>query len=110
MIDFWMTRFWAVKASALTMASSAAAAAETAVETAAETAAGTAAETESMELLAEELAGQVDRWKGISLADFLDTYVPVVVDYILRIALALIIFAVGRKVIRSLVRLMDRTM
>ncbi len=110
MIDFWMTRFWAVKASALTMASSAAAAAETAVETAAETAAGTVAETESMELLAEELAGQVDRWKGISLADFLDTYVPVVVDYILRIALALIIFAVGRKVIRSLVRLMDRTL
>ncbi len=85
-------------------------AAETSAEMAAETAAEAAAETQGVELLADELAVQVDKWKGISLADFLDTYVPLAVDLILRIALALVIFAVGRKVIRSLIRLLDRAL
>lgn len=67
-------------------------------------------ESETVALLAEEISSQVEKWKGISFGELLDTYVPVAVDFILRIVLALIIFAVGRKLIRWIIRLCDRTM
>jgi len=66
--------------------------------------------TEATELLSDEISNQVERWKGISFSDLLDTYMPVAVDMILRVLLALAIFGVGRKLVRALVRLCDRSL
>jgi len=66
--------------------------------------------TEAAELLSEEISNQVERWKGISFADLLDTYMPVAVDTVLRVLLALVIFGLGRKLVRAAVRLCDRSL
>ncbi len=67
-------------------------------------------ESASYDLLVDEIAEKAEKWQGISFSDLLSTYVPQAVDFILRIVLALIIFWVGVKLIRWLVRLCDKGM
>ncbi len=76
--------------------------AEAAVETAAEE------ETEASVLLVEEITEKVSAWEGISIGDLLNTYVPSAIDFALRVILALVIFAIGRKIIDWITRWTDR--
>lgn len=67
-------------------------------------------EPEGNGLLTEELAEQVEKWKGISLSEVFSGYVPVLIDYALRIILALLLFWIGRKLIKWLVNICDRAL
>ena len=74
------------------------------------TAAVEEAEPESMEFLANELGDKVEKLSQISWKEMFDRYVPVVCDYLLRIALVLVIFFVGRKLIKNIVSLCDQAL
>ena len=52
-------------------------------------------EPESMEFLANELGDKVEKLSQISWKEMFERDVPVVCDYLLRIALVLVIFFVG---------------
>lgn len=67
-------------------------------------------EPESMELLANELGDKVEKLSQISWKEMFERYVPVVCDYLLRIALVLVIFFVGRKLIKKIVSLCDQAL
>ena len=62
-------------------------------------------EPETMGLLVEELAEGARKWQGISLTEMLEGYIPGLVDAILRLALAFILFWIGKRIITWLVRL-----
>lgn len=67
-------------------------------------------EPESMEFLANELGDKVEKLSQISWKEMFERYVPVACDYLLRIALVLIIFFVGRKLIKKIVSLCDQAL
>lgn len=67
-------------------------------------------EPESMELLANELGDKVEKLSQISWKEMFERYVPVACDYLLRIALVLMIFFVGRKLIKNIVSLCDQAL
>ena len=67
-------------------------------------------EPESMEFLANELGDKVEKLSQISGKEMFERYVPVVCDYFLRIALVLVIFFVGRKLIKKIVSLCDQAL
>ena len=67
-------------------------------------------EPESMEFLANELGDKVEKLSQISWKEMIERYVPVVCDYLLRIALVLVIFFVGRKLIKKIVSLCDQAL
>lgn len=67
-------------------------------------------EPESMEFLANELGNKVEKLSQISWKEMFERYVPVVCDYLLRIALVLVIFFVGRKLIKKIVSLCDQAL
>lgn len=67
-------------------------------------------EPESMEFLANELGDKVEKLSQISWKEMFERYVPVVCDYLLRIALVLVIFFVGRKLIKNIVILCDQAL
>ncbi len=67
-------------------------------------------EPESMELLADELSDKVEKLSKFSITDVFETFIPIVVDYMLRIVLVAVIFFVGRKLIHWIVNLCDRAM
>ena len=67
-------------------------------------------ESESMEFLANELGDKVEKLSQISWKEMFERYVPVVCDYLLRIALVLVIFFVGRKLIKKIVSLCDQAL
>ena len=67
-------------------------------------------EPESMEFLANELGDKVEKLSQISWKEMFERYVPVVCDYLLRIALVLVIFFVGRKLIKKIVNLCDQAL
>lgn len=67
-------------------------------------------EPESMEFLANELGDKVEKLSQISWKEMFDRYVPVACDYLLRIALVLMIFFVGRKLIKKIVSLCDQAL
>lgn len=67
-------------------------------------------EPESMEFLANELGDKVEKLSRISWKEMFERYVPVVCDYLLRIALVLVIFFVGRKLIKKIVSLCDQAL
>ena len=67
-------------------------------------------EPESMEFLANELGDKVEKLSQISWKEMFDRYVPVACDYLLRIALVLVIFFVGRKLIKKIVSLCDQAL
>ena len=54
------------------------------------------AAAETVEFLTDELSKQVEKWKGISMSDLFDTYMPIAADYLLRAVLAIVIFLIGR--------------
>ena len=74
------------------------------------TAAVEEAEPESMEFLANELGDKVEKLSRISWKEMFERYVPVACDYLLRIALVLMIFFVGRKLIKKIVSLCDQAL
>lgn len=63
-----------------------------------------------MEFLANELGDKVEKLSQISWKEMFERYVPVVCDYLLRIALVLVIFFVGRKLIKKIVSLCDQAL
>ena len=67
-------------------------------------------EPESMEFLANELGDKVEKLSQISWKEMFERYVPVVCDYLLRIALVLMIFFVGRQLIKNIVSLCDQAL
>ena len=67
-------------------------------------------EPESMEFLANEFGDKVEKLSQISWKEMFERYVPVVCDYLLRIALVLVIFFVGRKLIKKIVSLCDQAL
>lgn len=67
-------------------------------------------EPESMEFLANELGDKVEKLSRISWKEMFERYVPVACDYLLRIALVLVIFFVGRKLIKNIVSLCDQAL
>lgn len=67
-------------------------------------------EPESMEFLANELGDKVEKLSRISWKEMFERYVPVACDYLLRIALVLMIFFVGRKLIKKIVSLCDQAL
>lgn len=67
-------------------------------------------EPESMEFLANELGDKVEKLSKISWKEMFERYVPVVCDYLLRIALVFVIFFVGRKLIKKIVSLCDQAL
>lgn len=67
-------------------------------------------EPESMEFLANELGDKVEKLSQISWKEMFERYVPVVCDYLLRITLVLVIFFVGRKLIKNIVSLCDQAL
>ncbi len=67
-------------------------------------------EPESMEFLANELGDKVEKLSQISWKEMFERYVPVICDYLLRIALVLVIFFVGRKLIKKIVSLCDQAL
>ena len=67
-------------------------------------------EPESMEFLANELGDKVEKLSQISWKEMFERYVPVVCDYLLRIALVLVIFFCGRKLIKKIVSLCDQAL
>lgn len=67
-------------------------------------------EHESMEFLANELGDKVEKLSQISWKEMFERYVPVACDYLLRIALVLMIFFVGRKLIKNIVSLCDQAL
>ena len=67
-------------------------------------------EPESMEFLANELGDKVEKLSRISRKEMFERYVPVACDYLLRIALVLMIFFVGRKLIKKIVSLCDQAL
>lgn len=67
-------------------------------------------EPESMEFLANELGDKVEKLSQISWKEMFERYVPVVCDYLLRIALVIVIFFVGRKLIKNIVSLCDQAL
>ena len=67
-------------------------------------------EPESMEFLANELGDKVEKLSQISWKEMFERYVPVVCDYLLRVALVLVIFFVGRKLIKKIVNLCDQAL
>ena len=67
-------------------------------------------EPESMEFLANELGDKVEKLSQISWKEMFERYVPVVCDYLLRIALVLVIFFVSRKLIKKIVSLCDQAL
>ena len=67
-------------------------------------------EPESMEFLANELGDKVEKLSQISWKEMFERYVPVVCDYLLRVALVLVIFFVGRKLIKKIVSLCDQAL
>ena len=67
-------------------------------------------EPESMEFLANELGDKVEKLSQISWKEMFERYVPVACDYFLRIALVLMIFFVGRKLIKNIVSLCDQAL
>lgn len=67
-------------------------------------------EPESMEFLANELGDKVEKLSKISWKEMFERYVPVVCDYLLRIALVVVIFFVGRKLIKKIVSLCDQAL
>ena len=67
-------------------------------------------EPESKEFLANELGDKVEKLSQISWKEMFERYVPVVCDYLLRIALVLVIFFVGRKLIKKIVSLCDQAL
>ena len=67
-------------------------------------------EPESMEFLANELGDKVEKLSQISWKEMFERYVPVVCDYLLRIALVLVILFVGRKLIKKIVSLCDQAL
>lgn len=67
-------------------------------------------EPESMEFLANELGDKVEKLSQISWKEMFERYVPVAFDYLLRIALVLVIFFVGRKLIKKIVSLCDQAL
>ena len=67
-------------------------------------------EPESMEFLANELGDKVEKLSQISWKEMFERYVPVVCDYLLRIALVLVIFFGGRKLIKKIVSLCDQAL
>lgn len=67
-------------------------------------------EPESMEFLANELGDKVEKLSQISWKEMFERYVPVICDYLLRIALVLVIFFVGRKLIKNIVSLCDQAL
>lgn len=81
---------------------------ETATEAVSEAATEAAAESETMGLLTDEIAAAASKWEGVSLSELAGTYIPTVVDYLLRIVLAFVIFWIGKKIISWLVGLLDR--
>ena len=66
-------------------------------------------EPESMEFLANELGDKVEKLSQISWKEMFERYVPVACDYLLRIALVLMFF-VGRKLIKNIVSLCDQAL
>lgn len=67
-------------------------------------------EPESMEFLANELGDKVEKLSQISWKEMFERYVPVACDYLLRIALVLMIFFAGRKLIKKIVSLCDQAL
>lgn len=67
-------------------------------------------EPESMEFLANELGDKVEKLSQISWKEMFERYVPVVCDYLLCIALVLVIFFGGRKLIKKIVSLCDQAL
>ena len=67
-------------------------------------------EPESMEFLANELGDKVEKLSQISWKEMFERYVPVACDYLLRISLVLVIFFVGRKLIKKIVSLCDQAL
>ena len=67
-------------------------------------------EPESMEFLANKLGDKVEKLSQISWKEMFERYVPVVCDYLLRIALVFVIFFVGRKLIKKIVSLCDQAL
>ena len=67
-------------------------------------------EPESMEFLANELGDKVEKLSQISWKEMFERYVPVACDYLLRIALVLMIVFVGRKLIKNIVSLCDQAL
>ena len=65
-------------------------------------------EPESMGFLADELSNKVEKITRVSWNDVFNRYLPIVGDYVLRIALVLVIFFVGRRVIKKVVSLCDQ--
>ena len=63
-----------------------------------------------MEFLANELGDKVEKLSQISWKEMFERYVPVACDYLLRIALVLMIFFVGRKLIKKIVSLCDQAL
>lgn len=75
-----------------------------------QTATEPATEPETVKMLAEELAEQVEKWKGISLSEVMGGYIPGLIDYALRLVLVFVLFWAGRKFLSWLVRLCDRAL
>lgn len=67
-------------------------------------------EPETMGLLVEELAEGAKKWQGVSLSEVLEGYIPTLVDGILRLALAFVLFWIGRRIISWLAHLCDRAL
>ena len=65
---------------------------------------------ETMGLLMEELAEGAEKWKGISLDELLNRFLPGLFDGILRLVLVFVLFWVGRRVISWLVRFCDKAL
>lgn len=74
------------------------------------TAAVDSTEPESMAFLADELSDKVEKLSKVSIKDVFETYTPIVIDYLLRIALVVAIFFIGRKLIRWVVKLCDQAL
>lgn len=67
-------------------------------------------ESESMGFLTDELSDKVEKLSQISWKQVFDRYVPIIGDYLLRIALVFVIFFVGRKLIKKAVSLCNQAL
>lgn len=106
---YWIEKFAGGAAAVpVVMKSAVQSAGEAAGEAAATEAAETATEGETMGLLTDEIAKAASKWEGISLSELAGSYIPTVVDYLLRILLAFVIFWIGKRIISWLVKLCDR--
>lgn len=69
-----------------------------------------ATEAETMGMLTDQIAERVEEMKHFSITDWAQSYLPIIADDVLRIALAFLIFFVGRKIVNVIVDLCNKSM